>query len=259
MNSYFYKVYIPLQIATLAAIVAVLMGTVDTNWYLILISWFLIGPIGMGVGYHRLFAHGSFETYPFIEKIIAVLGTLACYSPLIFFAAQHQYHHKTSDTEADPSSPHLGFWESHLWWRMRESVLKQVLIRPAPIKKLMRDRFMIKLSKHFALICWSFAIFLLLVGPFWLVNLLLIPALIEHLRINVISSFSHMKLPFNYRPYDTPDDSQNNLVIGILSCGFGWHNTHHARPRMMLCQERWYEIDIEGYIAWFLNRIYKHA
>ena len=254
MNSYFYSVFLPLQIATVISLFFVFSGVIQLNWWIIGIWWFLIGPVGMGTGFHRLFAHRSFETYRWAEIAMALLGTLACYSPLLFFAAQHQYHHKTSDSDLDPSSPRLGFWESYLWWRLRESVLTAIVTRQESIRRLMRDRTLIKISKHFSKIVWVFAITLLVFSPFLFVNLLIIPTLIEHIRINVISSLSHMPLPFNYRPYNTKDDSQNNLVIGILSCGFGWHNTHHARPRQMLCQERWFEIDIEGYVAWLLSK-----
>lgn len=255
MNEYFYRVWIPLQVATLICFFAIALGLVGLNWWLILASWFLIGPVGMGVGYHRLFAHRSFETYPVIEKLLGILGTLAAYSPLLFFAAQHQYHHKTSDTKEDPSSPvEYGFWESFLTWRMRKSVLQAIHTRNQPIRVLMRDRFLIKLSKNFSLIVYAFFFILLICGPFWLINIFLIPTFIEHLRINIISSLSHMKLPFNYRTHKTGDESQNNVVIGILSCGFGWHNNHHARPRNMLSQEKWWEIDIEGYVAWLLSK-----
>ncbi len=254
MNSYFYRVYVPLQVMTLIALGFLLAGKVEVHWWVALVWWFLIGPVGMGTGYHRLFAHRSFETYRWSELAMAVLGTLAAYSPLLFFAAQHQYHHKTSDTDADPSSPRLGFWESFLWWRMRESVLVQIVTRQESIRRLMRDRKLIKISKHFAVINWVWWALTLAAGPEWFVSLVILPTLIEHLRINVISSLSHMNLPFNYRPYATKDDSQNNVVIGILSCGFGWHNTHHARPLKALCQERWWEIDIEGYVAWLLTK-----
>lgn len=254
MNSYFYKVYLPLQLATIASFVYIFTGAVEVQWWWAIPCWFLIGPVGMGTGFHRLFAHRSFETYRWAEVALGLLGTLAAYSPLLFFAAQHQYHHKTSDTEADPSSPRLGFWESFLWWRMRESVLKQVVTRQESIRRLMRDRLLVKISKHFALINWAWWAVLLALGPTWFVSLVIVPCFIEHLRINVISSLSHMDLPFNYRPYATKDDSQNNVVIGILSCGFGWHNTHHARPLKALCQERWWEIDLEGYVAWLLTR-----
>lgn len=258
MNEYFYRLWIPLQIVTIVSFFAIGFDYINLNWAVILISWFLIGPVGMGVGYHKLFAHRQFKTYPWIEKILAILGTLAAYSPLLFFSAQHQFHHKTSDSERDPSSPvKYGFIQSFLTWRMKESVLKDVHTKNYPVKRIFKDRFLIKVSKNFILINYTVFFTLLIIDPFLLVNLYLIPVFLEHIRINCVSSLSHMNIPLNYRKYNTNDSSQNNVILGILTCGFGWHNHHHARPGEMLSQERWWEIDVEGYIAWFLNKIYK--
>ena len=105
MNWYFYKIWIPLQIATVLSIIAVCMGYVSLNWYVIFLAFFLVGPIGTGVGYHRLFSHRQFETWKPLEYIIAILGTLAAYAPVLFWASQHVYHHKHSDEPGDPSSP----------------------------------------------------------------------------------------------------------------------------------------------------------
>lgn len=257
MNEYFYRVWIPLQVATVIAFFAITSGYINLNWILILVSWFFIGPIGMGVGYHKLFAHRQFKTYKWIEHVLAVLGTLAAYSPLLFFAAQHQYHHKTSDSFKDPSSPvKYGFVESYLTWRLRKSVLKDVHTKNYPIKRIFKDRFLINISRNFTVVNYSVFLVLLMIDPFLLVNLYIIPVFIEHFRINCVSSFSHMKVPFSYRRHNTPDSSQNNFILGILTCGFGWHNRHHARPGEMLDQQRWWEIDIEGYVAWALNKIY---
>lgn len=257
MNEYFYRVWIPLQISTLIAFFAIGFGYVELNWTMILISWFLIGPVGMGVGYHKLFAHRQFKTFKWVEYTLAILGTLAAYSPLLFFAAQHQYHHKTSDSDKDPSSPvKYGFFQSYLTWRLKESVLKDVHTKNYPVKQIFKNKFLIKISRHFALINYLVFFVLLVVSPILLVNLYLIPVFIEHFRVNCVSSLSHMNVPFNYRRYNTNDSSQNNFILGILTCGFGWHNHHHARPGEMLSQEKWWEIDIEGYVAWVLNKIY---
>jgi len=121
MNWYFYKIWIPLQIATVLSIIAVCMGYVSINWYIVFAAFFLVGPVGTGVGYHRLFSHRQFTTWKPIEYTVAVLGTLAAYAPVLFWSSQHIYHHRHSDDAVDPSSPkQFGFIESFLLWRMRK-------------------------------------------------------------------------------------------------------------------------------------------
>lgn len=250
MNWYFYKIWIPLQILTLASFIMIGLSIAELNLWLIFFAWILIGPIGTGVGYHKLFSHRQFQTYRPVEYILAVFGTLAAYAPVLFWASQHQYHHKVSDTEQDPSSPKIyGFWESFLWWRMRKSILKKIDLKNYCIKVILKDKFLIFISKHFVKIIWIYVIVLTLIDINLLINLFVIPAFIEHLRINLISSAAHMKIPFSYKNFDTDDNAYNNFFIGILSFGFGWHNNHHNNPRELINSHKWWELDIEGQIS----------
>lgn len=56
-----------------------------------------------------------------------------------------------------------------------------------------------------------------------------------------VNSWSHM---WGYRTYETTDDSRNNWLIGLLAFGEGWHNNHHAYPRMAAQGHKWWELDL---------------
>jgi stearoyl-CoA desaturase (delta-9 desaturase) len=56
-----------------------------------------------------------------------------------------------------------------------------------------------------------------------------------------INSVSHL---WGYRNYETRDSSRNNLIIGLLANGEGWHNNHHAHPRSARHGHEWWELDI---------------
>lgn len=255
MNWYFYKIWIPLQLLTLAAFTAIVLGKIEVDWSLVFISWFLIGPVGTGVGYHRLFSHRQFETWKPVEYLIALLGTMAAYAPVLFWASQHQYHHRVADTDRDPSSPSkFGFWESFLWWRMRQSVLKKIDLRNYPTRILLKDPVLMFFSKHFTKIIYTVVIILTSIDINLSVSLFIIPVFIEHLRINLVSSASHLKIPFSYKNFESSDYGQNNILLGYATMGFGWHNNHHAKPRKLINHERWWEIDVEGIIAWMLRK-----
>jgi len=255
MNWYFYKIWIPLQIAFVLSLLAVYFGYVNLNWYIILLVFFLMGPIGTGVGYHRLFSHRQFKTWKPIEYFIALLGTLSAYAPLLFWASQHVYHHKSSDQPIDPSSPkQYGFIESFLMWRLRQKTLKKISLKNYPVRQILADPVLMFLSKNFTYIVYVYALTLLAIDPFYFVNLFIIPATLEHFRTNAISSLSHMNVPLSYRNFDTKDNSQNNFIIGILSFGFGWHNNHHHNPRELVNTHRWFEIDIEGIFAKLISK-----
>ena len=57
----------------------------------------------------------------------------------------------------------------------------------------------------------------------------------------LVNSASHM---WGYRNYETTDESRNNWWVALLTYGEGWHNNHHAYPRMANHGHRWWEIDL---------------
>lgn len=255
MNWYFYKLWLPLQLLTVASLILIFTSVVELNWILILVSWFLIGPIGIGIGYHKLFSHRQFRTYKIVEYTLAILGSLSAYAPLLFWASQHQYHHKVADTDKDPSSPKIyGFWESFLWWRFRESILKKIDLRNYCIKIILKDKFLMFISKHFLKIIWVYMLILIAIDINLFVNLFIVPITLEHLRINLISSAAHLNIPLSYKNFESTDNAYNNIIIGLLSFGFGWHNNHHNNPRELVNSHRWWEIDIEGIVAKLISK-----
>ena len=68
--------------------------------------------LGVTVGYHRYFTHGSFKAKPWLRTALAVAGSFAVQGEIIQWVADHRRHHAFSDLEGDPHSP----------WRFGESV-----------------------------------------------------------------------------------------------------------------------------------------
>ena len=252
LNWYFFKVWAPMTTLTVY-----LLATETVNWWAVLVGWLILGPIATGVGLHRLLGHRAFSTHCYVEKVLAYLATLSAYSPILFWVAQHQYHHKHSDTEKDPTSPaHRGFWYSFLYWRFLKENLDKADFLNACSKRILRDKKLMWLNNNFTKIIWVHVGVLALIGPSWLLSLYLLPILLESTRINLLNSFSHVNsMPFSYRNYETNDKSYNNLIFGYLSLGFGWHNNHHHNPGKNIVHDRWWEIDIEGYIGYLLSKI----
>ncbi|HEX7883710.1 MAG TPA: acyl-CoA desaturase, partial [Afipia sp.] len=56
-----------------------------------------------------------------------------------------------------------------------------------------------------------------------------------------VNSVTHI---WGYRSYNTPDDSRNNPIIGLLAGGEGWHNNHHADPTSARHGHKWWEFDL---------------
>src|SRR5437660_942473 len=93
---------------------------------LLFVGYTLAG-LGITVGYHRLFTHGSFRTYRVVRYVFAILGQAAVEGNVISWVANHRKHHQFSDRSGDPHSPHAGYgeggiegikglWHAHTGW-----------------------------------------------------------------------------------------------------------------------------------------------
>ena len=92
----------------LAAIVLLWNRAVDVNDLAILAVMYLITAIGVTVGFHRLLTHRAFQTYPWLERTFAVMGSLSVQGSVMDWVADHRKHHAHADKEGDPHSPHVG-------------------------------------------------------------------------------------------------------------------------------------------------------
>ncbi|WP_404790481.1 fatty acid desaturase [Altericista sp. CCNU0014] len=84
---------------------------------LMLFLHWLMGSLGICLGYHRLLSHRSLRVPKAIEYCFATLGALALQGSPISWVSAHRLHHAhTEDTERDPYSAKRGFWWSHMFW-----------------------------------------------------------------------------------------------------------------------------------------------
>ena len=67
-----------------------------------------------------------------------------------------------------------------------------------------------------------------------------------------INSLAHR---WGTRPYPTGDSSRNNALLALLTFGEGWHNNHHAHPVSVRHGMAWYEIDLNWYGIWALQKL----
>jgi stearoyl-CoA desaturase (delta-9 desaturase) len=261
-----------MRVTTLVLVILPLLGTVVAivslwGWGFswldlgLLLGMYVLTALGITVGFHRLFTHRSFETYGFVQFILGVLGSMAVQGPLLQWVALHRRHHQHTDKPDDPHSPHSqgrglfgvlrGFWHAHLGW----------LFRPLPpdldhyVKDLRQSRLLRTVSALFFV---------------WVVLGLLIPAalgglltgtwagawlglvwgglarlfLVHHVTWSV-NSVCHL---WGQRPYRSDDESRNNVAVGVLAMGEGWHNTHHAFPTSARHGLRWWQIDVSYYV-----------
>jgi stearoyl-CoA desaturase (delta-9 desaturase) len=213
--------------------------------------YWLTGSVGVCLGYHRLLTHGSFKVHKPTRWLLAFIGGLSGEGCALDWVANHRKHHAHSDHDGDPHSPHDGGLWSHMWWLGWSVSGKEYeghVNRWAP--DLAKDRVMrwigyMFLPSHIVSGLVLAAVGQWMGGPYMAVSMLvwgLFVRLVIVLHVTwLVNSWSHM---WGYRTYETTDDSRNNWLVGILAFGEGWHNNHHAYPRMAAQGHKWWELDL---------------
>jgi stearoyl-CoA desaturase (delta-9 desaturase) len=230
---------------------------------------YAITGLGVTVGFHRLFTHRSFTTYPWVRFLFAAAGSVAIEGPIISWVADHRKHHAFSDQEGDPHSPHVGHgggWRgalkglahAHVGWLFihthrgkRERYAPDLLADPVVS---FVDRTFIwwalgGLAAPFAL-GWAIGgtVTAALTGLLWggFVRLLVL----HHVTYS-INSLCHF---FGHRRFDTGDESRNLAWLSVLSLGEAWHNNHHAFPTSAVHGLRRWQPDPSAFVIRILER-----
>ena len=79
---------------------------------------YAVSVLGITVGFHRYYTHKAFKASKFLQRLLAVMGTIAMQGSLFKWVAHHRMHHAASDTDKDPHNAAKGFWHSHLMWML---------------------------------------------------------------------------------------------------------------------------------------------
>jgi len=240
------------------------------GFWLFVAGIFVFGMLGINVGFHRLLAHRGFAVPLWLERTLALLGTACLQFSPAFWVAVHRRHHQFADERDDPHSPRAGFWWSHFGWlvKRRAADMKPAAMTRQYAKDLMRDPLYAFLERKNVWAILGLAVWLLFYAIGYAAAALSGAGMTESVRAGLsllvwggalrtvfvwhttwaVNSVTHV---WGYRNYATPDDSRNHPVIGLLACGEGWHNNHHADPVAARHGHKWWEIDL----AWMAIRL----
>jgi len=177
---------------------------------------FLFGGIGISIGYHRFFAHKSFEVYTPIKHLLLAIGTLSSVGSAITWVGIHREHHANSDTDYDPHSPkYNGKLRTlfHLWSRYD--------IKPKYVKNLLNDKSLkLQHKYYFELLFGAFILSLIVLGPIYTAYFYSIPAVYVFYATGVVNSINH----WNGKPNNIP-------LLNVITSGESYHLNHHNSVR----------------------------
>jgi len=225
-----------------------------SNLLAALVTWWIAGSWGIGMGYHRLLTHRGFKAPKWLEYFLSFCGTLGLQSGAINWVTTHRLHHAFTETDEDPHSPRNGTYWAHMGWIFRGKAQNQdeaTQLRYAP--DLMKDKVHVWMSNYYWVTPIVAAVILYAIGGFSMVLWgVFLRQVIGWHSTWLVNSATHL---WGSRRFETRDDSRNNGLIAALTFGEGWHNNHHAHPRSAKHGLTWYEFDVNWLQIKFLEKI----
>jgi stearoyl-CoA desaturase (Delta-9 desaturase) len=206
----------------------------------------ILNGMAITAGYHRLWAHRTYEAHWSVRLVLMFFGTMAVQNSVLIWASGHRTHHRhVDDTENDPYSAKRGFWFSHMGWMIRKYESGKENLSNAP--DLLKDPMVMFQHKHYAALALGInflfpALIGFLVGDFWGVMLLggLLRLVWSHQTTFFINSLAHI---WGRRPYTDENTARDNDILAIFTYGEGYHNYHHLFQYDYRNGIRWYQID----------------
>lgn len=203
----------------------------------------ILTNLSITMGYHRLFAHKSYEAHPLLQGILLFISSGAFQGSALKWCSDHRVHHKFEDTDKDPYSINKGFWYAHMGWMMTHEAVSLPVFAPDLEKnkliKWQHDNYL------FAAVFVGYA-FPTLVGAL-MGNALLGLVIAGGLRIFftqqstfLVNSLSHT---LGKTPYSLDKTAKDSFIVTILTHGEGYHNFHHKFQFDYRNGIRWYHWD----------------
>jgi sn-1 stearoyl-lipid 9-desaturase len=223
-----------------------------TNVAIMLVGNWIVGSLGVGLGYHRLLTHRSFKAPKWLEYTLTAFGTMSMQDAPDKWVATHRIHHAFTETPKDPHTTRPSFWWAHIGWVVLGKAQDH---NAATFKKyipdLLKDKFHVALAK-FYLVPIILSGFLLYALGGWSMVLwgVFVRVVVGWHTTWFVNSLSHFS---GKRPFDTNDDSTNNWFVAWLTFGEGWHNNHHAFPTSARHGLKWYQFDMN----WIAIRLFE--
>ncbi len=221
------------------------------------LSMYCFTILGITMGFHRLFSHRSFQCGKAMRFLLGIAGSMAVQGPLFFWSATHRKHHKYSDREGDPHSPHIensekisvkGFLHAHVGWMITgNKPLNYIHLVP----DLIRDKVAFRINRlYFVWVLTGLVLPAITGGLFTLTW----PGVLEglffggffrifmvHQSTWTVNSICHL---FGSTSYATNDRSKNNYLFALFTFGESWHNNHHAFPTSPNLGLKWWQLDL---------------
>ena len=239
-------------------------------WYLwhfgldtfqVALFFFMLLATGFSItlGYHRLYAHLTFQALQPVHFFTLIFGAAAFENSALMWASEHRRHHKHVDHDEDPYSISKGFFYAHIGWLLFKlngdlsydnvsDLLKNRLVRWQHryihlIAVIVS--FVLPAAAGFIWNGWSGAL-----GSFLLAGMARL-VILQHCTF-LINSACHV---FGTQPYSAKCSARDSWFIALFTMGEGYHNYHHEFQHDYRNGVQPWNFDPTKWIIWSLSKV----
>lgn len=178
---------------------------------------------GMILGFHRIFAHNSFEASTLSYRLMLIAGSLSGMGSSFGWVGQHRWHHAHTDIpELDPYWAKPGAVNKIISWALYANREFKI----STIKDLLRNSDHVFMHKHYYKILFTWIAVLTLISPWAVVYLWALPSMMCYTSLSIVGVFGHV---VGTQPYHQTDASRDSHLLNLISLGESYQNFHHYK------------------------------
>jgi stearoyl-CoA desaturase (delta-9 desaturase) len=237
--------------------VAIWWAYAHFSWWTALLGagWFVLCGLSITAGYHRLFAHRTYEAVPGVRFIALLFGAASAQNSALHWANNHRVHHSKVDKEGDPYNINRGFFWAHIGWVLyqeKEHDFKRVReLRSDPLVMWQHRNYVVIAIAMGALLpmalgaLWGDALGALLIAGF-------LRLVVQYHVTFATNSVAHM---VGARPYDRSTSARDLFLTAVVTFGEGYHNFHHRFQNDYRNGVRRRDFDPTKWLIWTLSQL----
>jgi len=248
------------------AILTVTPSVAIWGWFNVKLRWetalwsviyYFITGLGITAGYHRLWAHRSYNASKPLEYFFALAGAGAVEGSIKWWSRGHRAHHRYTDTDLDPYNAHYGFWWAHIGWMIFKPRRRPGVADVSDLSKNEVVRWQHRWYVYLIL-GMGFILPMSVAGlgwGDWLGGFVFAGAArlcFVHHSTFCVNSLAHW---LGDTPFDDKHTPRDHLVTALVTIGEGYHNFHHQFPMDYRNAIKWYQYDPTKWFIWTMQQL----